>query len=619
MVKSSTIAALGIVIISVTALLPAEAKELLGGPVGQPVTGVSPPAPLNPAPVLYLHAATPAANAEEAADFFGVTSGPTMDESPPTTPAPKVTRTSAGNQLYYKNFLLGYWSAPLHANVTSASADLWVSGADGPLSVSLLADGSSTPFATVTVPVTSGPAHLVHVAMPLAAGAVNRELLLQVYAGTLGDEFYFDSTLMPAALSLTLAPYVAPSVGGPAWVSAAGWGAVTPVNTTLAARETSLVIDPTNDNNMFLCAPSGVPNTPYGQSYFYRSRDAGATWQYVRVETDQTDLRQYTFEGGDCDVGMDAAGTMYTADTWLGDLSVGHSTDGGVTWAGTPLAVTSPIVDRPWLVGGPAGTIHVSYQDVQFGMPTAIWYTRSTDGGVTFQPAVPVATADPSKPFSWEGNFVVSPDQQHLFLVYNKRANGVIGVSSSAEEVWVAASHDGGTTWSSSRITSTPKSASYLYPSIGMDKGGGLHVVYASSTGSDQPIWYSYSATGASWSTPVPIQRGSSGYAPWVVGGNAGEAAIEWLGTPTTVNATSTTADWFFYWARVTSANTGAATLASGTTTTTPVFHGKQSATPEFNQVRLDSTGKMRMGMSAFYTPPGKSGAGWAEFYQAEN
>ncbi|MFA5860809.1 MAG: exo-alpha-sialidase [Candidatus Thermoplasmatota archaeon] len=616
MVKLSTIAALGVVMISVTALLPAEAKELLGGPTVSPHSTT-----VTTTKTLYLHSITPSGNAEELAEFgVGTATTTTMDESAPATPAPKVTQTSSGNQLYWKNFLLGYWAAPLTANVESASADLWVSGADGPLSVSLLADGSSAPFSTVTATIAPGPARLVHVDMPLAKGTVGHELLLQVYAGTAGDQFYYDGSLMPSALTVTLSPYVAPPVGGGmAWTPSPGWGAVTSVNTTLAARETSLVIDPTNEDNMFLCAPSGVPNTPYGQSYFYKSSDAGASWQYVRVETDQTDLRQYTFEGGDCDVAYDAVGTMYSADTWLGDLSVGHSTDGGLTWAGTPLAVTSPIVDRPWLVGGPAGTIHVSYQDVQFGMPTAIWYTRSTDGGVTFLPAVPVALADPNNPFSWEGNFVLTPDQQHIFLVYNKRANGVVGVSSDAEEVWVAASNDAGATWSSTRIASTENSASYLYPSIGMDSAGGLHVVYASSTGSDQPIWYTHSADGASWSAPVPIQRGSSGYAPWVVGGNAGEAAIQWLGTPTTVNATSTDADWFFYWARVAGADTPSTTIASGTTTSTPIFHGTHSATPEFNQVRLDSNGKMRMGMSAFFTPAGGSGANWAEFYQAEN
>lgn len=574
----------------------------------------------------YLHGVTPVANVEETTDSnTGATPGPTMDATAPTLPVSKTALPSAfGNENFYKNFLLAYWAGQAHGAITGASADLWVASASGTtLSASLLADGSPARLSTVTVHVPAGGPANVHIAFPGTA-MVDKEFILQVAsyddtAGAVNAIVLFDSTTTPSSFSFSLGAYVPPSSGGgsnPAWTAAAGWGPVNVVSTTLAARETSLVVDPTNNANMWLCTPSGVPNTQYDQSYFYKTTDNGASWDYTRVETSQTDARNYTFEGGDCDVAYDAGGAMYTADTWLGDLSVGHSTDGGDTWAGTPLAVTSPVVDRPWLVGGPAGTIHVSYQDVQFGMPTAIWYTRSTDGGNTFLPAVPVATSTADGAWSWEGNFVVSPDQKDLYLVYTKRVDPEY-LTGDSETVWVAASHDGGLTWASTKVASTPHSASYLYPSIAMDAAGYLHVVYASSTSSDQPIWYSFSKDGASWSAPVPIARGVSGFAPWIAGGAAGDAAIEWLGTPATVNATSQDQDWFFYGARVTGADTTSPVISSGTTTTTPIFHGTQSATPEFNQVRLDANGKMRLGMSVFYGSG--TSVGWAELYQAEN
>src|SRR4051812_15548063 len=163
---------------------------------------------------------------------------------------------------------------------------------------------------------------------------------------------------------------VIPAAG--AATPSSGWDAPVLVDATYAHRETSIALSPTNPALMATCDPAGVPATEFGQSYFHRSTDGGKTWKFLTVETQPTDSRKYTFEGGDCDVAFDAAGTMYAADTWAGDLSVGHSTDGGNTWDGTALATTSPIVDRPWLYGGPAGTVYVSYQDVQCCMPSAM-------------------------------------------------------------------------------------------------------------------------------------------------------------------------------------------------------------------------------------------------------
>src|SRR5207247_8941649 len=178
--------------------------------------------------------------------------------------------------------------------------------------------------------------------------------------------------LLAAGLSTLPAGAVIPPTPPPAL----GWNAPVLVSSTQAHRETSLALSPTDPNVMAVRDPAGVPNTQNNQSYFHRSTDGGATWAFMRVETSQTDTRQYSFDGGDGDVAFDQGGAMYSADTWLGDLSVGVSRDGGQTWDGTAFAGTSPIVDRPWLVGGPPGTIHVTYQDLQCCMPSAIWYTR---------------------------------------------------------------------------------------------------------------------------------------------------------------------------------------------------------------------------------------------------
>jgi hypothetical protein len=403
----------------------------------------------------------------------------------------------------------------------------------------------------------------------------------------------------------------------PAAASATTFAPPVLVSSTQAHRETSLALNPKDPKSMFLCDPSGVPAIGDNQSYFHATQDGGATWKFMRVEGGQTDARNYAYEGGDCDVAYDDGGTMYSADTWLGSLSVGHSTDGGKTWDGTPLAAAAPVVDRPWLVGGPAGTVHFTYQDVQFGMPSAIWYVKSTDYGKTFSAPIPVTTVALGGAFTWEGNLVVAPNGQDMYLVYNRRQNGAVNVAPTSEIVSVAASHDGGLTWASHEVATVPDSASYLYSSLAMDAKQNLYVVYSSRTETDQPIWLAASTDkGVTWSAPRPLSRNASGYSPWIASDPAGHLAIAWYGTPDPTEGSNTKTKWFFYWARVEGATTPNPTITTGTTTTAPIFTGA-SDIPEFENVRLDADGLMHLGMSAFFKPK-TGGARWAAYYQRE-
>jgi hypothetical protein len=400
---------------------------------------------------------------------------------------------------------------------------------------------------------------------------------------------------------------VAAAPGNAATKASRGWEPPVLVSGTEAARETSLALNPKSPNTLFVCDPSGVPAaTSGGESYFHFSANAGKSWKRMEVEPSTTDTRKYAYEGGDCDVAYDAGGTMYTADTWLGDLSVGASRDNGESWTGSSLAVTSPVVDRPWLLGGPAGTVYLSYHDLQCCSPSAMWFTKSTDYGKTFSPAVPITTANADGLYTWEGNFVVSPSGKDVYLVYSRRNSGAVSVNAGSEIIALASSHDGGASWTSSTIATIPHETSSIYPSIGMDAAGWLHVAWAAPRDNDNPVFYAMSKDrGAHWTAPKALNPGRTGQAPWVAGGRAGEAAIVWLGSPT--GKTDADSGWYFYWSRV---RNGA--VSYGTTTPKPVWEGKQTA-PEFEMVRLDKQGRMHIGMSVFI----KNNT-WAVYYQRE-
>lgn len=185
------------------------------------------------------------------------------------------------------------------------------------------------------------------------------------------------------------------------------------------------------------------------------------------------------------------------------------------------------------------------------------------------------------------------------------------------EQVYVAASHDGGTTWTSHLVTETPRPASLLYPSIAMGPDGTLHVVYASRGEGDRPIWYASSTDRAeSWTQPIPLTTQTSGVAPWVVTDAGGDALVHWLGSPGADATTATESPWFFYWARVTPDETGAPAVTAGTTTSEPLYVGRQTM-PEFNQLRVDADGMVHIGASIFQEGSNGRGA-WAILYQRE-
>ena len=396
------------------------------------------------------------------------------------------------------------------------------------------------------------------------------------------------------------------------------------MNQTFSAhRETSLALGPAGSGVRFACDPSGVPNIDEGQSHFFLSTDNGTTWRDLDIERAQDDPRQVFFEGGDCDVMTGPSGELWTADSWLGSLSVGLSRDGGESWRGTSLGGSSPVADRPWLAVDGAGVLHMTYQDVQALMPSTIWYTRVlvTENALAFAPAVSVTGPTADGAFTWTGNLVVSDDGQDLWSVYTRRAGPVTSnlEGSGPETVWVARSTDGGLTWASVLVSERPNPASFLYPSLAQDAGGMLHVVFAQRTDTAHPIFHSSSTDGGlTWSEPAVVRDGVAAYSPWVAGGAAGKAAIQWYGSPDSkAELDDNETEWFTYWATVDASNRTAVYL-SGTTTEEPMFVGEQGETPEFNMVRLDEAGRIHLGLSVKAYDEEDDSTYWTAEYQVQ-
>jgi len=98
-------------------------------------------------------------------------------------------------------------------------------------------------------------------------------------------------------------------------------------------------------------------------------------------------------------VAFDPAGRGFacaTAITWPGDRGVylWRTDDGGVSFSGPKPVVTRQLVGHPWLAIAPdRGNTHAVWVDHQ-----ALGYTRSLDGGATFDAARAIPAADAPGP-----------------------------------------------------------------------------------------------------------------------------------------------------------------------------------------------------------------------------
>ena len=412
-----------------------------------------------------------------------------------------------------------------------------------------------------------------------------------------------------AATLATLGAVAAAPGSAAARRASRGWDEPVLVSATQGSLEVSLAINPRDERQLAMCAPSGVPAVHAGQSYFHRSVDAGRRWALVDVETAPADTRGAAFEGGDCDVAYDAGGTLWVADTWAGNLSIGHSRDGRA-FEGSAVTTPVPVVDRPWLVGGPPGTLYVTYQDAQCCMPSVVWLTKTTDYGRTFTPPVPVTTGTAETPYTWQGNLAVAPGGRDLYLVHSRRSFPLH--VPGRETIALAASHDGGGTWTTSDIAELPALKTSLYPGVAVDAGGHVHAVWSATHRDTTPAFYTTSRDrGASWSRPRPLNAGASAYGAWVAGGRTGQARVAWLGTHPTTGAGKL----YFGYAKVDRGRT----VSGGVTTTSPV--GDAHQVPEFVTVRLDRQGRMHLAMTVPREPRPGDGfvSPWTLYYQRES
>jgi hypothetical protein len=220
----------------------------------------------------------------------------------------------------------------------------------------------------------------------------------------------------------------------------------------------------------------------------------------------------------------EATGRVYAGQARAECTTLSWSDDRGATWTTHPAACGNPLEDHPTLFSGPAGalpTLDPAFPRILHLCSSQVFEgtcKRSLDGGLTFlAPTVPFAGRQECRQGP-TGHGVVSEATGTAFL-------GQVGCGA----VWVAASRDGGVTWSLASFGASRGCGHDV--SLALDAAGTLYAAYPGEGCLPALAWSQ--DDGRTWSEPVAAARPglAEGSHISLAAGAPGRIAILYMGT----------------------------------------------------------------------------------------
>ncbi len=293
--------------------------------------------------------------------------------------------------------------------------------------------------------------------------------------------------------------------------------------------EPRAVTDPLG--NIYVAAIQGIP----AGTDTWKSMDGGLTFTYLGqpdgAQAAAAIARGGGAGGGDEDLAAGSSGNVYVTSLWLGSATQAASSNGGATWTVNPLSTDAPLVDRQWIAAHGDRELYLTYKQlgVLLANTESIFVAKSVDGGLTFPQLVEVTTPAFGVQPGLQGNIEVDPRSGAVYNIF---------VGAQQNQLYLARSTDGGRTFDLKLALQAASGTSLgnVFPSLGVDGGGNLHVAYSDG----RNIFLTSSAdSGATWTLPVRVSNGPSSrtsIAPWVQAGDAGKVNIAWWGTSASSN-----------------------------------------------------------------------------------
>lgn len=228
----------------------------------------------------------------------------------------------------------------------------------------------------------------------------------------------------------------------------------------------------------------------------------------------------------------------------VADISSSVSTDLGQTWQHNAAAADIASDDRQWIEADGPDTIYLVYRAP---VPsTTLFCQKSTDHGMTYGPAVPIAnTVNPTD--------LTTPG----YIAVDHANNIVYFVHQNSNAAYVSRSTDGGTTWTTV-LLDNQTGHGHLFDCIKVGDDGTVYTLWSN----ERHILYSYSTDhGQTWSTPGIVDNPDASLTnvfPWLAAGSAGRIDVVWFGT-TSLNIDA--AEWDVYFSQSLNANTNTPTF----------------------------------------------------------
>lgn len=212
--------------------------------------------------------------------------------------------------------------------------------------------------------------------------------------------------------------------------------------------------------------------------YYKKSTDGGSFWTTKRL----------TYNSGYSDrpiIAVDSNDHIHMVwhDTSSGVTKVYYkkSLDGGASWTTQRLAWAPGWAGYPKISIGSNDHIHVVWHSNTSGN-YEIYYKKSTDGGgswtakrLTWNPGISTVSA------------IATNSNNHIHVVWDDNTPGNY-------EVYFKKSTNGGTSWTTKRLTDSPSSSKV--PAISSDSNNNIHVVWHDYTPGNAEIYYNKSTDG---------------------------------------------------------------------------------------------------------------------------